>query len=179
MTRREIINEYFNWLTNLVCNERFSSQVSYNKLLSYLHDVDFRFSLLRDENRAEDGLDLRWRFTCEYGYSDVPDCLDRPCSVLEMMVALVLRCEETIMDEYSYGNRTGQWFWNMIINLGLGGMTDNRFDERFVSEVIDRFLDREYEPDGRGGLFTVKDCERDMRTVEIWHQMCWYLDSLD
>ena len=94
-----------------------------------------------------------------------------------MMVALAIRCEENIMDDPSYGNRTGQWFWGMIVNLGLGFMTDSRFDEKFVDDVIFRFLNREYEPDGKGGLFTVRNCKYDLRTVEIWYQMCWYLDT--
>ena len=53
-------------------------------------------------------------------------------------------------------------------------MDDIRFDERYVDEVIDIFLNREYAENGEGGLFTVNGYE-DMRTVEIWYQMCWYL----
>jgi hypothetical protein len=95
-----------------------------------------------------------------------------------MMVALAVRCEETIMDDALMGNRTGQWFWGMIHNLGLSRMTDPEFDRRFVDDVIARFLNREYEPNGKGGLFTVKHCDRDLRTVEIWWQLSWYLDSI-
>jgi hypothetical protein len=95
-----------------------------------------------------------------------------------MLVALALRCEENIMDDPDMGNRTGQWFWIMISNLGLGAMRDSRFNERRAEVVIDRLLSRDYEPDGEGGLFTVKGCKHDMRTVEIWHQMCWYLNYI-
>ena len=82
------------------------------------------------------------------------------------------------MDDPGVGDRTGQWFWGMIVNLGLGSMTDGRYDRRFVEGVLNRFLNREYEPDGRGGLFRIKHCNRDLRTVEIWYQLCWYLDSI-
>ena len=82
------------------------------------------------------------------------------------------------MDDPEIGDRTGQWFWGMIVNLGLGSMTDNRYDEDFVTETIERFLDRDYEPDGKGGLFTVRNCDRDLRYVEIWYQLCWYLDNI-
>ena len=44
-------------------------------------------------------------------------------------------------------------------------------------DVIKRFLDRDYEPNGKGGLFTIKNCRQDLRKVEIWYQLCWYLDS--
>ena len=57
-------------------------------------------------------------------------------------------------------------------------MTDSKFDRDFVDDVIARFLNREYEPDGKGGLFTVKNCSNDMRKVEIWSQLSWYLGSI-
>lgn len=76
------------------------------------------------------------------------------------------------------GDRTSQWFWGMITNLGLGGMSDEWFDMWRADIVIGRFLHRQYAPNGRGGLFTVRDRDRDLRTVEIWYQLCWYLDSI-
>lgn len=82
------------------------------------------------------------------------------------------------MDDPNVGNRTAQWFWSMINNLDLGSMTDSRFDKRFVDERLDIFLNRKYEPDGKGGLFRIRGCDRDLRTVEIWYQLCWYLDSI-
>ncbi len=178
MTQNEIRCDYFNWLSRLVCENRFYGSTTYNKLLTYLHNTEFRYSLPLDGNRAEDGMDLRWRWASENGLRTVPRTLDGPCSVLEMMIALVLRCEETIMDDPRWGNRTGQWFWNMVVNLGLGSMSDDRFDQDLVEQAIDRLLDRDYEPDGRGGLFRIRNCDRDVRTMEIWHQMCWYLDSI-
>lgn len=82
------------------------------------------------------------------------------------------------MDDPTMGDRTGQWFWGMIINLGLGCMTDDQYDEEYVESVVRRFLNREYEPDGRGGLFRVRRCEYDLRNVEIWDQLGWYLNSI-
>ena len=177
MDEQRINDEYFEWMCGLICGNRYAEAVSYRKLLAYLHSIEFTYSIPRDKNRAEDGLDLRYRFTYETNIKYAEDYIHGPCSVLEMMVALAIRCEENIMDDPSYGNRTGQWFWGMIVNLGLGFMTDSRFDEQFVDDVIFRFLNREYEPDGKGGLFTVRNCKYDLRTVEIWYQMCWYLDT--
>lgn len=166
-------DRYFEWLYDLVCGKRYSKQVSYRKLLMCLHDTEFRYSIPKDANRAADGVDLRRRFD-----RNAALYLHRPCSVLEMMVALSIRCEETIMDNANVGDRTGQWFWGMIVNLGLGSMLDDRFDLQYVEERIDIFLDRRYEYNGEGGLFTVKDCTDDLRRVEIWCQLCWYLDSI-
>lgn len=178
MTHDRIINEYYEWLFDMVCGEK----ERFNKLLSRLHDIPFRYSIPRDENRAIAGTDLRWRFALAKGYEEyadeILDILAGPCSVLELIVAIAIYCEEHVMDDPEYGDRTCQWFWGMIINLGLGSMLDYRFDERYVDDVIERFLDRDYEPDGRGGLFTIKNCNRDLRDVEIFHQMCWYLGSI-
>lgn len=180
MNQRTVTNAYFEWMCDLVCRDRFPRDVSYVKLLSYLHKTEFIFSIPRDANRAEDGLSLRYRFACRYSSPAAAErYLQGPCSVLEMMLALAIRCEENIMDDPLIGDRTGQWFWEMIVSLGLGSMDDARFDIRYVDEAVTRFLNRDYAPDGRGGLFTIKRCREDLRRVEIWYQLCWYLDSIN
>lgn len=169
--------EYFDWLYKLSGMKKGAKHVSYLKLLGFLHSVEFTYTILRDENRAKDGINLRYRFSlCHDDVDEVR--VGYPCSVLEMMVALAIRCEENIMDDALMGNRTGQWFWNMLVSLGLSTMTDDRFNEDIADEIISRFLNRQYERNGRGGLFTIKSCRRDLRKVEIWYQLCWYLDTI-
>lgn len=181
MNRDEIRNEYFTWLCELVCDDDRDDGYSYQKLLRHLHNTEFIYLISKDRNRAEDGMDLRYRFADNFSpddYHRVMRYLDGPCSVLEMMVALANRCEVDIMDDPNVGNRTGQWFWGMIVNLGLGSMVDVRFDRYYVADTVSVFLNRDYAPNGEGGLFTVNNCEHDLRDVEIWYQMCWYLDSI-
>ena len=98
--------------------------------------------------------------------------------MLEMMIALAIRCEEDIMNDSSIGDRTKQWFWGMVVSLGLGPMHDAYYDRDFVTDVLDKFVKGLYEPDGRGGLFTIPGCREDLRNVEIWYQLCWYLDTI-
>lgn len=179
MTRDGIINEYFDWLCELVCEDRHTEYISFRKLLMRLHDIEFRYSLPMDENRANDGIYLRYTFShFVLGLRNTSEYLDGPCSVLEMMVALAVKCEEDIMDNPAMGDRTGQWFWGMISSLGLSYMIDSRYCEPVVDEVIDRFLEREYDPDGTGGLFTIPNSPRDLRDAEIFHQLCWYLNTI-
>jgi hypothetical protein len=178
---QDLHDEYFNWLYSLVCDNHYS-RLSYRNLLLCLHYIEFYPIIDLDENRLQDGIDFRYRFGYEKDYSrgDIKQYLDdRPCSVLEMMVALAFRVEEQIMDDAEYGNRTGQWFWNMIVSLGLGQMSDANFRESHVHQIISRFLERRYEPNGRGGLFTVDDCPYDLRDMQIWSQFQWYLASLE
>lgn len=180
MTKDALNSRYFEWMCSFVCDTR-TRRLLYRKLLSRLHDIQFQVVVPMDENRAEDGINLRYRFGAENNY---PDTLigtyldDRPCSVLEMMVALVVRFEEHIMNDPDIGNRTGQWFWMMMHNLGLDGMSDDCFDINRVDTVIGRFLNREYYPDGTGGLFRIPNCQYDLRTVEIWYQMSWYFNRI-
>lgn len=172
---------YFEWICQLICDEYPFKRASYARLLQFLYDAAFTYTLPMDENRAEDGIDLRYRFGYEnfYKRDEVLKYLDnRPCSILEMMAALAIRCEEHIMDDPDIGNRTGKWFWEMLVSLGLEDMDDLRFDESRTRNIISRFLRRKYRQDGKGGLFTVGNCSYDMRAVEIWYQMCWYLDNI-
>ena len=179
MIENKIQKEYLEWMYNLVIDDRYSKS-SYRKLFSHLFERSFIPSLEMDQNRAEDGIDLRYRFGREMGVSEhsIQEFLDiSECSILEMMIALACRCEDQIMEDDSQGNRTGIWFWNMIVSLGLGNQSDEKYSEKRVDFIIDRFLDREYDANGRGGLFTISNKYIDMRETEIWYQMCYYLDE--
>ncbi len=175
--RPTIRTQYFEWLLSLVSRNRVSKQVSYTKLLAHLDDTRFKHSIPLDKNRASDGVDLRYRFASYIGCSH-SEVRTGPCSMLEMMIGLSVRCEETIMYDPDYGDRTGQWFWGMIASLGLNGLTDSRYDPDYVDDILDRFMARDYDPDGRGGLFYIPNCDDDLRDVHIWRQMLWYLDTI-
>lgn len=170
MTNDAVLNDYFDWLSDIVCGIKFSPDISYKKLLMHLHNTEFKYSIPKDDNRADDGINLRYRFSGHLWPG--------PCSVLEMMIALILRFENDLTDDPKIGDRTREWFWKMIKSLGLNEMTDDRYDRKYVDFVMDRFINRDYEPNGEGGLFTIKNCEYDLRNVEIWYQLCWYLDSI-
>ena len=182
MTSKQINSLYFKWLCGLVCGETLETRRhDFKSLLHKLHNIPFTYSRMfsMDANREEDGTDLRYRFSYEnnYDYRIVAVCIDnKPCSVLEMMVALALRCEEQIMSDHECGNRTGLWFWKMIDNLGLDKMDEKHYDESLVEETVDIFLNREYERNGHGGnIFVVEDDACNLKAMEIWYQMNVYL----
>ena len=167
--------KYFNWLCSF-----FSNKDKYWNLLTDLYNKEFVYIFVMDGNRAEDGINLRYRFEREFNY--LPGSVtgyfgSRSCSVLEMMVALGLRCEETIMTDDHYGNRTSYWLNSMISSLGLYTFTDDNYDHDSVDYILDRFLNRQYKPNGEGGLFVVNDRSVNMRSIEIWTQMNWYLNN--
>lgn len=181
--KSKIRDDYYNWLVDLTCNwcETYSGRGSYNSLMSYLYYRQFTWDMLMDGNRASDGLETRFRFIedyDEYTYRDVYLYLTYPCSVLEMMTSLAKRCEDHIMGDPSQTDNTGKWFWEMITNMHLEKMTDSYFDEEYVERVVTDMMERNYKKDGDGGLFRISDPERDMRYVDIWCQLTWYLNEV-
>lgn len=178
MIKTALVNSYFEWLCRKVCNP--AQRQNYSELLYFLHSVEFTSVLIMDRNRAEDGTSLRYRYSYEKNIdsNEVYSVLDEPCSVLEMMVALSIRCEEDIMGNNEEGDRTGKWFWKMIESLGLSDFTDSYFDLDEAEIIISRFLARDYDRNGQGGLFTVPGSPQDLRDVEIWIQMNWYINPL-
>ena len=164
---------YFDWLYGLVCKKH----KSYKKLLGRLHEIPFTWTIPLDDNRASDGIGLRYRFGEECGIhpaliaSELDICC---CSVLEMLVALVARFERDIMVNPEYGDRTEDWFWCIISNLGLGHLDDNNFIQEHVDLVINDVLRHRYGPNGEGGYFYIPNCGKDLRTMEIWQQAQLY-----
>lgn len=180
--KSRIERSYFVWLTDIVSvGEYKKERKNRMALLYFLYTSPFKFSpdIPRDENRAYDGIDLRDQFANE------ANCMvydnDNPCSMLEMMVALSRRCEETIMSDDYYGDRTALWFWSMVKSLGLIDFTDDGFDPIKAMDILERFYNKEYAKTGEGGLFTLKHKDnrrkRNMLTSEIWFQMCWFLNE--
>lgn len=168
-------DDYFNWLYDVVCPDD-----RYLKLCRFLHSISFSYDIPMDGNRYEDGISMRFRFgyACDIPSNRIATELDNtPCSMFEMMVALALRMEEDIM-ACPGENRTSEWFREMIRSLGIAGMTNELFDPDKVEAAVERFLNKDYDRDGKGGLFTVTDTDRDLRTVEIWYQAIWYLNSV-
>lgn len=176
----DIRRSYFDWLYKLVADPNHTHGRSYRKLFHALIGINFDYSNPMDANRYEDGIDLRYRFGYENSYSQAEiasELDDRPCSVLEMMIALAVRCEDYIMDNPRLGNRTGKWFFDMIQTLGLINEDDANISIGYVVERVERFLDHDYSSNGEGGLFIVNNTGRDLRTIDIWYQAMWYLNN--
>ena len=136
----------------------------HDQLMEQLHETSFIFSIPHDANRESDGKFLRTRDVKNSG---------RECSVLEMLVALALRT----YDEYLCGtiDSPSDIFVEMLDNLGLMRYKDRVYDDVAVAKILDRWLNRRYGPDGRGGIFPLRDAKNDVRNVSIWDQMIMYV----
>lgn len=177
----ECKEKYFDWIYDYVYgNDSLSHpDTSRSRLLMELHTIPYIPIFRGDENRANDGIYLRHKFVYRNRMNPkFEEYLVGPCSVLEMMAALAIRCEETIMDDPEYGDRTQQWFKDMIVSLDLGDMSNSRFDKYKVHNAIDQMMHHKYEPNGKGGLFTVYHCDRDLRNEELWIQLQLYINEI-
>jgi hypothetical protein len=155
--------EYFYWLVGWIKNDIYDWR-DYEKVLWKLFDTRFVASLDRDRNRIEDALDLRTKF--------IPWNMSFPVSILEIMISMAIRIEDQIMVNTSDRDRTSDWFWLMMQNLGLRQQSDDLYDgDEYVDNILHDFNNRKYKRNGMGGLFVTTDQHQDMRKMELWYQM--------
>lgn len=160
---------YLRWL----CDDVNLDYDLYRDVASTMLYFVFNDSVENDINRTWDAIANREDFEHEYDVDlDLHD--DDHCGVLEMMVVLARRAAD-IMYESEDEDQTDYYFWLMFKNLGLDKFRGARYDHQKVAQILQIFNNREYDDYGNGGLFKVNVPPDDIRTVEIWSQMNWYL----
>lgn len=165
----ELDELYFTWLTDQVEHIK-SKDVSktYLSLLRDLFNTEFQWSVPHDDNRAEDGYDLRDEFISESDLEVDPEWESLGCSMLELIISLA-RGLSFVAEGESAG-----WFWELLHNADLL-VTDGLYDHKHTKEVLDRIIFRKYERDGMGGFFPLHDPKEDQREVELWYQLNTYV----
>lgn len=167
-----IENLYFNWLYSKVASVDVPTpSLTYIRLFRILHTTEFVWLVSGDDNRVEDGLELRLEFQREACMqADDPYWESMGCSVLEMLIALSRRAE------WDTEISARDWFWIFLQNLRLNEFSDAREEfEQTVDDVLYRFVWRTYRRNGHGGIFPLSRPDVDQRKVEIWGQFCTYL----
>lgn len=171
MNDEPIDDVYFNWLyVKVAAVDIPTPSITYWKLLKELHSFEFVWLVSGDDNRAEDGLDVRREFINMSNFEEDPYWSNIGCSVLEMLIAFSRRAEfVSDLDVH-------EWFWIFIENLGLGDLNDtvNNINQK-VAEVLDQLIWRTYSRNGEGGLFPLNNTNHDQRKIELWYQLCEYL----
>ena len=90
------------------------------------------------------------------------------------MVAFSRRCEEPdeffLEDSYELRTGAGFWFWSMLSNLSLDRFDNHSFSPYMVHSIVEIMLIRNYDRNGRGGMFPLRHTSVDQRNVEILFQ---------
>lgn len=156
----ELNNWYFEWLWNQV-KRGYPHQ---RDLALKLFTTEFTWFVPNDDNRLEDGRELRLEFVHAQGIDDADEnwLHHMGCSVFEMMLGLARRL--AFLEE----GKLRAWFWILVDNLGP--VTD---------ESLESLVQRTYESNGVGGLFPLKHPKYDQRKVEIWYQAnAWLIENV-
>lgn len=168
---------YFDWLVMTVAPHYYQRE-KYSELLFVLYRTEFYWTIARDRNRAIDGLDLRGKYERDTGeYCDA----EGGCSVLEMLIALAIRCEKELMYDPELGDRTDLWFWMMIENLGLdefdSGIYEDSpaFFEEEIQYILERFMDRKYGKNGEFCAFPISFFDPNFRKMELAYQLNYFI----
>lgn len=168
-------DSYLEWLYCQVGNGKLKNpRRTHWTLLRQLYGTEFVWLIPNDDNRVADGIELRYEFVHDYEIVDPPEhWMVLGCSFLEMLVALSRRFA------FEADGEPADWFWHMMDNLGLRQFNDStKFNPAQVDAILKRVIWRQYDEDGRGGLFPLRDPKRNQRDVEIWYQLGEYILEL-
>lgn len=173
MDSKPLDESYFVWLYDQVGSvaEKNPSR-TYWRMLRQLYTKEFVWIIPNDDNRAEDGRDLRVEFLTDTKVDRVEQgWLELGCSMLELLVGLSRRLAFEAEGEPSV------WFWQLIENLGLEKYNDNVLDhsEERIDDILNQVIWRTYKRNGQGGLFPLRRAAEDQREVEIWYQLSAYV----
>lgn len=166
------IFSYKDWLAKQVAADPMSvdleTQADY---ISILHNIPFIYKLPLDSNRYADGIKLRKIYMKGANIPSVLYGEDKFCSVLEMLVALAIRCHDEMFDVTS----PAVFFWDWVRNL-VPGLSRN---PDYILEAVNTWLAREFDEYGYGSPFPLRKIRPvyDQRKVHIWSQMCGYLSE--
>lgn len=170
----ELEESYFTWLYHQVASLRIKNpSKTYWSLARQLFTTEFVWFIPNDDNRVEDGRDLRHEFLAEAEIEEVdPEWMRQGCSMLEMLIGLSRRLS------FEDDGTPRDWFWKLIENLDLERCTDRNYDhihKAEIEETLNHVIFRTYAPNGHGGLFPLRHAQEDQTNVELWYQLSAYL----
>jgi hypothetical protein len=160
--------EYYGWLKAQV---EIPNGKSYDGLFEIMHNTEFVWMVPNDDNRLQDGLELRDEFA-----NGSKQILNLPgVTLLEILISLSRRTA------FTAGGTPEQWAWQLLRNLRLHKKPDPLTEHQAtrVKDILDTLIWRTYQRDGRGGFFPLKHPDEDQTKVEIWYQMNKYVMEMD
>jgi hypothetical protein len=177
MTRRSNVTlpeDYLRWLEPQLRDEHGNPDKTYWDLLNVMWEREFGWVMEMDQNRMQDGLDLRVEFAREHRIH--PDAMDPlgPCTFLEVLIGLSRRLA------FIAGGQAPGWAWQLLGNLEFHRMSDpiSQPKHRRIEEIMTSVIERRYLPDGTGGFFPLAWPDDDQTKIELWYQLNAYVGEL-
>lgn len=164
--------QYLTWLYSKVAPVKTRALARrYWRVLKLMYTKEFVWIIVGDDNRVEDGRDLRYRFLEERELHEVdPNWMGLGCSMLELLLGLAERLW------FQADGEPDMWFWELMRNLGLDKYNDGaEFSDVEVEDILDRLIFRTYHKNGVGGLFPLRHSDVDQTEVELWYQLNAYI----
>jgi hypothetical protein len=166
----EVKQEYVAWLAPQISPNR---NRDFGDLLQIMFEKEFVFVVLGDDNRIQDGRDLRIEWFQAVGMPHYVDTdILGPVSVLEVLIGLSRRLA------FMTSEPQEEWAWTLLKHLELHEMSGRLGPKRRdrISDCLDKLVWRQYDPDGsNGGFFPLAWPQHDQREIEIWSQLNAYL----
>ena len=166
---------YYEWLISQI-EFPINFRETFDELLHRLHETEFVWTISGDDNRIQDGKDLRTDFRYKFDMpNDFPELEFKPfVSVLEIIIAV------SRILEFVAGGQAPGWAWRLIDNLGLNHFYDPLDAEKIsaVDEILATLIWRTYDRNGKGGFFPLLFPEEDQTKVEIWYQLNAYINEI-
>lgn len=163
------------------------SDIEYTNLFNIMVHTPFKMIMNEDVRIAKMALDTRFFYTDSTGkdgvvYTYLDSTLGSP-NTAEVIFRLSRIISHDIIGDGDKGDRTTDWAQRLMKNLGLLKYTDEAFyNEKNngecsnqVSEILDIWVNREFQPNGVGSPFPLQNPPGDERQVEIWYQLHSYL----
>lgn len=182
----EIFKSYLEWLLRLINADNYKGK-SYIKLCSLLNKVPFEPVIKLDTNRVSDAQSLlretyiqsksEWYRMDDDNVMELSTC---PVSFLELIISLAMRIDLDFMREINGVDNTRIYFWVLVRNLGILEFDDEHWGEDAIVSIVNRLnivQDRKYDFNGNGGLFPLENAEMDQRNVQIWNQLCQFVNQ--
>lgn len=172
--RPEYIEYTFWLLSNLMSDEDHNT---YYFLGLVLNGIEFYYTMPEDENRALDGISLRKSYS-NNTEDDIFGIMSCGCTALELLVALSMHMNNIT---YYPGDNESAWFWIMLENLDIK-ISDKDWPKQDSLDIIksnlSRWFDRKFTKKGKGSPFPMKKCQEDLRHVNMWDHMQWYIGEI-
>lgn len=164
-------DRYGKWLVKQVGFTNDLVSQSYTLLFEKLHDMDFTWVLDLDDSRAKDGEFLRRKYFDDLGISGN---FNQRCSVLEMLIGFAIRLDNDYIGD-PIDPHPEDIFIEMLANLGLADLYDENFDEDQMTTICLNWMTRNFEYNGEGSVFPLRNPTCDQRECDLWTQAMAYI----